>query len=146
MSTIRARVRALEGDQAWVEVAQGCGRCQEEGGCGGQSLTQIFCSGPKRYLVRNEPGAAVGDEVRVAVSQGSIRQAANLAYVLPIGACLGGAIVGEQLAGDVAAMLGGVVGLVAGFALQGWRGRRLRRNDVAQPYILSRLNPAEEKR
>ncbi|WP_234086818.1 SoxR reducing system RseC family protein [Azonexus sp. R2A61] len=144
-STIRAQVSALDGREALVEVQQGCGRCYEKGGCGGQSLTQMFCNGPKRYRVRNDVGAQVGDTVSVAVAPGNIRRSANLAYGLPVVACLAGAIVGDLWLGDVAAMLGGLLGLFAGFALMLQRSRGEAANAADQPYILSRMTDRSEE-
>ena len=63
-STVRAIVREINQADALVEIEQGgCGRCHEPGGCGGQQLTQMFCSTPKTYRVANEIGAGVGDRV-----------------------------------------------------------------------------------
>lgn len=101
--TVRGVVRALDGDDALVEVEQGgCGRCHEEGGCGGQQLTQMFCSGPKSYRAENTIGAHVGDRVVVATSPGSIRRTANLAYGMPLLGAIGGALAGMFLGGDAA--------------------------------------------
>ena len=74
-TTIRATVRSLDGDEALVEVELGgCGRCHEKGGCGGQQLTQMLCSGPKNYRVANPYGARVGDQVTVAITPGTVRK------------------------------------------------------------------------
>lgn len=113
-TTVRGIVRAIEGDAALVEVEQGgCGRCHEEGGCGGQNLTQMFCSGPKSYQVANTFGAALGERVLIAVPAGSVRRTANLAYGLPLLGIIGGAALGTALAGDG----GGVAGALLGGAL-----------------------------
>ena len=83
-STVRAIVREINQADALVEVEQGgCGRCHEPGGCGGQQLTQMFCSTPKTYRVANEIGAGVGDRVTIAIAADSVRRTANLAYVQP---------------------------------------------------------------
>lgn len=112
-TTIRAVVRALEGEEALVEVEQGgCGRCHENGGCGGQQLTQMFCSGPKTYRALNDIDAQVGERVTVAIAAGSLRQSANLAYGVPLTAAIGGALVGAALGGDLAAISGAALGLV----------------------------------
>ena len=66
-TTIKAIIRNLDGKFANVEVEHGgCGHCHEEGGCGGQQLTQMFCSGQKTYLVENTIGADVGDRATPA--------------------------------------------------------------------------------
>ena len=139
MSTIRAIVRAVDGNQAVVEVeAGGCGRCHEEGGCGGQSLTQMFCSGHKTYRVDNSAGAAVGDQVTVAISAGSVRRTANFAYGLPLLATIAGAVLGMSLNGDVGAMLGAGGCLALSVLYIGFRSRGSSGNTVDRPHILSR--------
>lgn len=138
-NTIRARVVALEGAMAEVEVAQGgCGRCHETGGCGGQQLTQIFCSGPRYYRVANPLGAQVGEQVTLGVPDGALGRSANLAYGLPVAALIVGAIIGAALAGDPGAMLGAAGGLVAAFVFVIYRSRRSTVAAAENPVIISR--------
>ena len=117
LSTVRAVVREVNQAGTLVEVQEqrGCGRCHEPGGCGGQQLTQIFCSTPKTYRVANAIGAVVGDRVTIAISAGSVRRSANLAYVLPLTATIAGAVLGMLLGDDPGAMLGGLAGLLVAF-------------------------------
>lgn len=136
--TIRAVVRALDGQKALVEVEHGgCGRCHEKGGCGGQQLTQMFCSGPKTYQVDNAVGAAVGDHVTVAVPPGRVSRSANLAYILPLTAAIGGAALGSPLGGDLGAMLGAVGGLTASFVYLRFHSRRDAGNSAGRPHIIA---------
>ena len=115
-STVHAVVREINQADALVEVERGgCGRCHEAGGCGGQQLTQMFCSTPKIYRVANEIGARVGDRVTIAISADSVRRSANLAYVLPLTATIAGALLGMLLGDDPGAMLGSLAGLVLAF-------------------------------
>ena len=138
-TTIRAIVRELDTDSALVEVEQGgCGRCHEQGGCGGQSLTQMFCSEPKRYRVVNHIGAGVGDLVVVAIAAGSVRKSANLGYVLPLTATIAGALLGMQLGEDQGAMLGAVAGLLLSFIYVGRRTSTGTGISATRPHIISR--------
>jgi len=140
-NTVRAIVRELQPGSALVEVEQGgCGRCHEEGGCGGQSLTQMFCSEPKHYRVANDIGAAVGDRVTVAIAAGSVRQSANLGYVLPLTATIGGAVLGMQLGDDPGAMVGGVAGLLLAFFIVRRRMAAGTGFSENRPHIVSRLS------
>lgn len=137
--TVRGVVRALEGGDALVEVEQGgCGRCHEEGGCGGQQLTQMFCSGPKSYRAENTIAAAIGDRVVVATPAGSVRRTANLAYGAPLMGAIGGAVVGMPLGGDPGAMLGAVCGLFAALAYVRFRSRLGAGSDQSRPHLVSR--------
>lgn len=104
-------VVAIEAGDVWVQLASGgCGRCHEPGGCGGQSLTQML--GPeKKYRVANLIGAQVGDRVVLLLDSGVVRQAAWLAYGLPLLLCLLGAVIGQFLSGDGLAFVGALLGL-----------------------------------
>jgi sigma-E factor negative regulatory protein RseC len=137
--TIRGVVRALDGNDALVEVEQGgCGRCHEEGGFGGQQLTQMFCSGPKSYRAENNLRARVGDHVVVATPSGSVRRTANLAYGMPLLGAIGGALVGMAVAGDAGAMLGALAGLVIAFAYIRRRTHQETGTAEGRPHIVSR--------
>jgi sigma-E factor negative regulatory protein RseC len=138
-STVRAVVRAVNGDQAIVEVEHGgCGRCHEKGGCGGQHLTQMFCSDPKIYCVDNFTNVSVGDHVTVAIAADSVRRTANLAYGVPLVVTLIGAAVGTQIGGDLSAILGAGVGLVfSGFYVR-FRSRDYAGKFNERPYIVPR--------
>ena len=139
MSTIRAVVRTVNDGQAVVEVEHGgCGRCHEKGGCGGQHLTQMFCSGPKTYRVDNLVAASVGEHVTVAIAAGSVRHTANLAYGVPLLATLIGAVVGTQIGGDLAAMAGAGIGLVLSVAYVRFHSWGDSGNFTERPHIISR--------
>jgi len=138
-TTIRAIVRALDGNEALVEVEQGgCGRCHEKGGCGGQQLTQMFCSGAKTYRAINDIDAAIGDRVNVAIAAGSVRRTANLAYGVPLTAAIAGALLGMFWGGDPGAMLGAGVGLVAAVFYVRFRANRGAGNIAGRPHLISR--------
>jgi sigma-E factor negative regulatory protein RseC len=138
-TTIRATVRSLDGDEALVEVESGgCGRCHEPGGCGGQQLTQMFCSGPKSYRVANPHGANVGDQVTVGIAPGTVRRTANLAYGLPLTATIVGAAIGTPLAGDLGAMLGALLGIGGSIFYIRHRANLKGGNLATRPYIISR--------
>lgn len=139
-TTIKGVVRAVDGQQAVVEIEHGgCGRCHEKGGCGGQQLTQMFCSGPKTYHVANTCAAAIGDHVTVAISAGTVTRTANLAYGVPLLAAIAGAVAGTALYGDLGAIAGAGIGLLTAFAYIRQRSRQPSGNPLDQPHIVSRL-------
>lgn len=134
--TIQAVVRSLDGNVAHVEVEHGgCGRCHEEGGCGGQQLTQMFCGGPKTYDVENKINAAIGDKVTIAIAAGNVRRTANLAYGLPLLATIAGASAGAALGGDLAAMGGALGALVVAFLYVIVRVRSGNKHMPERPYM-----------
>lgn len=138
-STVCGVVRAVDGQQADVEVEQGgCGRCHEKGGCGGQSLTRMFASGPRRYRVDNRFGAVVGERVTIAIAEGSIRQAANLAYGVPLLAGIAGAVTGTALYGDPGGMFGALVAFSLAMIYVRHRAKNRSGNLSERPHIISR--------
>lgn len=138
-TTIKAIVRTLEGQWAQVEVEQGgCGRCHEKGGCGGQHLTQMFCSGPKTYQVENTIGANVGDHVTIAVAVGSVGRSANFAYILPLTVTIIGAVLGASFGSDLAAVIGAGIGLSVAFLYIIARSHRHIASSEERPHIISR--------
>lgn len=138
-NTIKAIIRNRVGKFANVEVEHGgCGRCHEEGGCGGQQLTQMFCSGQKTYLVENTIGADVGDRVTIAVAAGSISRTANFAYILPLTVTIAGAALGALFGSDLSAIVGAGIGLTSSFLYVVARSHGRTGKLAERPYIISR--------
>lgn len=107
----KGTVVGVEGNTVLVKLhSGGCGRCHEPGGCGGQSLTQMMSS-EKRYRVPNTIAAQVGDPVLILIDSTLVRRAAWQAYGLPLLLCISGALLGQWLAGDLAALIGAGLGL-----------------------------------
>ncbi len=124
MLETRATVVQLEGSDAIVEAKQGggCGHCSSEGGCGSGKISQLFCTQPRRFRVRNGIGAQVGDEVQVSVADGVLLRSALTLYGLPLLLLLGGGLMGAQYPADAAsrdalAAVGAGAGLLIGFVL-----------------------------
>ncbi|MFC5301108.1 SoxR reducing system RseC family protein [Azospira restricta] len=137
MSETRGIVTARDGDYAIVRTEDsGCGRCHESGGCGGVRVSQALCTSPREWRVLNPRGAAVGEEVRIAVSDGAIGASALLIYVQPLGALLGGAILGSLLAGEAGAIGGGAVGLLLSWRWVAWRQKRRHCDPRFHPHIV----------
>lgn len=143
MLETRAIVVSLDGNDALVESLQGggCGNCDSENGCGSGKLSQLFCSEPRRFRVRNEANAQVGSMVQIALADGLLMRSALLVYLLPLMLLLVGAVVGAGLVNDgqdkdFYSALGGLTGLIAGFVIA--RKLSMRRNitSVALPVIL----------
>ncbi|MGB4467079.1 MAG: SoxR reducing system RseC family protein [Azovibrio sp.] len=130
------RVTGLEGEFALIQLeGGGCGRCHEQGGCGGQQLTQMFCSTPRQYRVRNPLGARPGDQVSIILPAGALSRYATLAYGLPLLGLIGGAVLGQALGGDSGALSGGLSGVVVAACLMRRRIRGMAGKMPGEPYI-----------
>lgn len=138
-TTVRVTVLRTEGAEALVEApAQGCGRCMEPGGCGGQGLGQLLSSQPRTYWVANDIGAVAGESVELAIAPGVVGATASLIYGVPLLALLLGAVVGMQLGGEPAAMAGAVGALIGAIGLIRRRMRRGLGKLASAPHIIRR--------
>lgn len=147
MIQMRAIVIQLDGKNALVESTQGggCGNCDTQNGCSSSKLSQLFCSEPRRFRVRNDGNAQPGTLVQVTVPEGVLLHSALLMYILPLAFMLLGAVSGRQLANDLSyndvySAAGSFVGLVSGFLLVKGLSMRSRVYSSAQPVILSSMN------
>lgn len=120
MIEMQGCITAVEGEYAIVRMDEtGCGRCHEEGGCGGNNIGKMFCSTPRIFRVRNPGKSVIGDYVQVSIADGAVRRSAAYAYGLPLLALFVGAIGGNALAGEIGAILGAFGSLlVAWFVLR----------------------------
>lgn len=112
-------VQRVDGAYAWVDVSveQGCGRCNEPGGCGGVNIARPF-GAPKQVLrVPNESGAVAGEAVNVVIDDGVPLAAALRVYAAPVLGVLAGAALGTGLAPAGAVDLCAGVGALAGGGL-----------------------------
>ena len=145
MLEARAIVVQVEGAEAIVEATRsgGCGHCDSKQGCGSGKLSQLFCSQPRRFRVRNGINARIGEEVQVSLADGVLLRSALVMYFLPLLLALGGGGLGTWAAdsaadADMYAALGAAVGLAAGFLLI--RLSALRRLSAATPPVITRCS------
>ena len=118
MIDAKGTITAVNGDTAEVLMDEtGCGRCHEEGGCGGHNLGKMLCASPRRFQVLNPGNSAVGDRVTIVVAEGAVRRSALLVYVVPLLALLVGALGGSALAGEIGAIVGAVGGLLGAWLI-----------------------------
>ncbi|HDP89981.1 MAG TPA: Fis family transcriptional regulator [Thioalkalivibrio sp.] len=137
-----ARVVRLEDGYAWVETQRksACGQCSASKGCGTSVLDKVL--GRRRSVVRvlNPVGAELGDEVVIGLGEGAFVRGSLAVYALPLVTLLAGAMLGQWLGqADVAAVLGGLAGLAAGFAWVWLFTRRIAGDSRYQPVILRRV-------
>ncbi|MDR0736013.1 MAG: SoxR reducing system RseC family protein [Zoogloeaceae bacterium] len=140
--TQAARVLRVDAGYALVEViGGGCGRCHEAGGCGSAHLTRMFCFRPRRCRVQNRIDAPAGARVTVVLPAGVLRRHVRIAYVLPLLALLGGAVLGDVAAGDAGAAAGAVFGL----ALAWWMARCAISGKLPDEPYIANIEFQEEK-
>lgn len=114
-----ARVLRVDGDRAWLEladVAGGCGRCDEPGGCRSLQLSQAFGERGKVFALPVDFPVSAGDRVVISIPDGAPLGAALASYglatlLLIVGAAIG-SLLGSGARADLFALAGGVGGLV----------------------------------
>lgn len=139
-------VLATDGAWAWVEVARrgGCGGCSAGASCGVGVLSSLFGRRPVRLRVRNAIEARPGEQVVVAVAEGSVARGSVAVYAPLLIGLLAGAALGDWLgaraglSADGAAMGLGLLGLGLGAALVRRVGRRPGSEGIYQPVLKQR--------
>jgi sigma-E factor negative regulatory protein RseC len=127
---------ALDGEYALVRMDEtGCGRCHEQGGCGGNNIGKMFCSAPRTFRVLNPRNSHIGERVTIAIAEGALRRSAVLAYGLPLLALFIGALTGSALAGETGAIVGSICGLVLSWLLLRHAQLHSTPDQRSQPYI-----------
>ena len=127
----RARILRVDNEVAWLEladVAGGCGRCDEPGGCRSVQLAHAFGGAEKVFALPLSFPVMPGDQVVISIPDGAPLSAALAAYGLSTLLLLAGAAVGSLLGSDGRADLYGLIGGVAGLALAWWINKALPRS------------------
>lgn len=129
-----ARITRLDGDGAWVVSAapSSCGACGGKG-CGSSVFARVLHPDEPEYRVDNPIGAEVGESVVVGLPDGALLSAAISGYLVPLLLLIAGAALGQQFAGELGAVTGGLcgLGLAALYLMR-------RRTPVAHPAVLRR--------
>jgi len=129
-------ITALDGDYALVRMDDtGCGRCHEDGGCGGNNLGKMLCSSPRIFQVMNSGKSSVGDRVTISIAEGAVRRTAILAYVLPLLSLFIGAFGGLIVAGEAGSIIGSIIGLLGAWMALRYFQRHNQSNQRFEPYI-----------
>jgi sigma-E factor negative regulatory protein RseC len=140
-----AIVTRVDGQEAIVELGtgagQGCGRCQEAGGCQSGLLNQVFRLTPRQYRLANSIEAVSGERVILQVAEGAALHAALIAYLMPAGMLIAGALIGASLTdgADFSTALGAVLGLASAIFVS-YVAKTLRMGSTPSPVILRRSN------
>lgn len=116
MIEAKAVVVKVSDGRAWVEVSDrqdGCGRCDEPGGC--RSIKMAYAVRPAKtvFSVPDEIGVREGEAVVLRMEDGAPLKGALVSYGLGAVCLIGGAAVGHGLSSgnDLFALIGAGVGL-----------------------------------
>lgn len=126
MIETRVRIVAMDYGIAWVQPAEqsGCGACQAKSACGVSGLGKYFSRRQQPVPVFCKTPAKAGDELVVAVNESELLKAGLLVYLLPtVLAVVGAGGAALQGLGDVGAMAGMALGIVAGLLVARFIGR-----------------------
>lgn len=133
MIEARGVVLRVENGLAWVRVSDrqdGCGRCDEPGGCRSVKIAYAIKTPNEVFSLPDAIGVRVGDAVRVRMDDGAPLCGAMASYGLGVVLLLAGALIGHLVAAegrqDLLALVGALSGLVAAFGINRLLYRSLR--------------------
>lgn len=136
------RVVACEPRGYWVATLarSGCGRCDQPGGCGQNSIFRLFGQRQRQILARSDLALKPGDAVVIGVPEGLLLRASLVVYLVPLLGLVFGAVAGQVLfSSEPVAILGALSGLTAGFLTAGFWSRRHAGDGRWQPLVVRRL-------
>lgn len=122
---------------AWVETRRrsACGSCSAGGACGTLVIAKLIGNRSHRFRVRDDLGALPGEQVVIGIPDSTLTRASLTAYLLPLLALMGTALVAQALgAGEGLTALAGLLGL--GMALAGRSS--IRGRERYRPLLLRR--------
>lgn len=136
MIEARATVVRVESGRVWVKVddrQEGCGRCDQPGGCRSIKLAYSLKPPTDLFSLPDEAGLTQGESVVIRMKDGAPLIGAFGSYGLGVVLLLAGAALGHVFANqgreDLLALVGGALGLLAAvlinrvfFRSRRWRG------------------------
>jgi sigma-E factor negative regulatory protein RseC len=143
-----AQVVRIDGNEVWVETQRRstCASCAAEKGCGTATLAKV--QGKRRTLVRvlSDQPLSVGDQVVIGIREQALVRGSLAVYAVPVLLLLLGGFVGELGAqhflwdnAELASLVLGVSGLMAGLLWLRQFTRRIEYDDNYQPLVLRKL-------
>lgn len=139
------RVRAVRDGMAEVDVerASSCGSCHANQACGTATIARFFPRRSNRIQAINTACAQVGDKVVIGLDDSALRSASLVVYLWPLLGLIGGAMLGEWYAqtlggrsGELAAILGGLLGIAGGLYWANQYGRQRRHDRRFYPQVV----------
>ena len=134
-----AFVVAVEDGFAWVERerSSSCGSCAASKGCGTATLQKVMGNKRSRVKAINRAQAKVGEQVVVGLEEQALLRGSLFAYIIPLLVMFLGALLLEAIfASEGMTILGGVLGLVAGFLILMRLSARVENDERYQAVVL----------
>jgi len=125
---------------AWVETRRrsACGSCSVGGSCGTSVIARLFGDRAHRFRVHDDLGAVPGEQVLIGIPDAVLTRASLTAYLLPLLALMGSALLVQSLGGgEGLTALAGLAGLGLGLVSVGRFSARGR--ERYRPQLLRRL-------
>jgi sigma-E factor negative regulatory protein RseC len=127
-----------------IQRKTACGLCGQTRGCGNSIWGKLFAHDSSAFKAQNRINAKVGDSVIVGINESALLKSAVLLYIVPLASLFIGAILASHFKPtDGSAMLGAIVGLVAGLLWVKGHTTYSRYFKLQQPEIL-RLASSQE--
>ncbi len=149
MIETRVRVVSARDGLVWVEATEsgGCSACQSKSTCGISGIGRFFSNRRKPVAVAWGGDMRPGQEVTLAVEESELLTAGLLAYLLPAGLAVLGAVLGDRHGHtDAAGALGALAGVVLGLILARLAGDRPRSRPPFHPSHRPKENPHDGDR
>ncbi len=138
--SVSGRVVELRGDSVWVKTdsESACVHCAARQGCGVSVLTKVFGRRQNRIRVSNSKNAALGDEIVLAVREGSLLKETFMLYMLPLLSMLVRAAVIKALVNnEMFTVLAAMCGFFAGLAVVRFLSAKNARDKGLEPIMLT---------
>ena len=141
-------VSHLEEPYAWVETERrsSCTSCAARSGCGTAVLAKVLGRRQGKVRAINGIGARAGDRVVLGLAERALLQGSAAVYLVPLGAMMVAAGLGEWLAADLASaaaeplsVVSGLLGLGVGLVWLRSFSRRIRDDVRYQPVLIRKL-------
>lgn len=140
-----ALVLSCEGEVADIETRPqgGCGSCASSGTCGVGVFAKVFGNRKTVVSVVNCLHAKPGDQVIIGLQESALSKASLVFYLVPIVSMILFAILAQAIAirfgstaSDPAAIIGGVIGMIAGLGVVRIFARKVQSDSRYQPIML----------
>ncbi|WP_444931761.1 SoxR reducing system RseC family protein [Microbulbifer sp. SSSA002] len=144
----RGRVVAIESDAIWVEATQSsaCSGCSTKSSCGTGLLGDLFSSSTRvRVALNGFPADKIhlNDTAVIGITENALTSSALLVYLLPLMSLVLAALIGDLLFAEPGAVVGALLGLVAGALGVRWYSGYQSGNPTYTPVLLQ-IEPSQK--